>query len=199
MNLQIIPFLSFLILLIGLAGRIFYLRKIGIQTVSGNSEKNKTKRIFIPVFTLIFLIWLFEIIRPAFHIQFLLLPESVSIYLIQNKILQFSGEGLIVLGLILFVFTIKEFGSSLRFGLDKTNRGTLITSGIFSFSRNPFFLSLDVYFTGIALMLPSVFHIAFTLAAIIGIHFFILKEERFLAENYGDEYKEYQQKTRRYL
>jgi len=199
MNLLSFPFLSFVILLTGLTGRILSLRKTGIQTGSGNSEKNKTKRILIPVFTLIFLIWLYEIIRPAFHMQFLLLPETVSVYLIQNKTVLFFGAGLILLGLILFGFTLKDFGSSLRFGLDKNNKGKLITSGIFSFSRNPFFLSIDIYLTGIALMLPSAFHIAFTLAAIVGIHFFILKEERFLKENYGEEYLNYKQRTRRYF
>ena len=199
MSLEFIPFYSFLLLVVVLIAKIIALRKKGIQPGSGNGEKNKAKYLLFPVFFLVFLIWLFEIIRPAFHLSFVLLPAFLSDFLVETKALPITGAIFLLLGLISFSITLNDFGTSLRFGLDKQNQGLLVTTGIFSRSRNPFFLSLDFYFLGVALILPSAFHVAFTLAAIVGTHFFILKEERFLTEKYQREYLEYTKKVRRYF
>lgn len=170
-----------------------------MQPGSGNREKNKAKMFLFPVFSLVFLLWLFEIVRPVFHIESSLLPPEVSDPLIVCPKLQIIGVGLLIFSLFFFVLTLKGFGNSLRFGLNENNQGPLITSGIFSISRNPFFLSLDLFFIGVVMILPSVFHIVFTFAAIIGIHFFILKEERFLSKIYGESYRKYRKQVRRYL
>jgi len=182
-----------------LVTKIMRLKKKGIQTGSENGEKNRAKRILLPVFLLVFLLWLFEIIRPVFYFEFLLLPPEISDSLIVCQKLQIAGVVLLLFSLFFFALTLKGFGNSLRFGLDEKNQGPLVTKGIFSFSRNPFFVSLDLFFMGVAMILPSVFHLIFTLAAMVGIHFFILKEERFLTKIHGKKYREYKQKVRRYI
>lgn len=199
MNWNSIPFISFLVLMTMLRLRIRILKKKGIRTGSGNGEKNPVKKILLPVFSLVFLLWLFELARPAFQIEFSLLPNQITIHVFINETVQLAGSILILFSLIFFQLTLKKFGTSLRFGLDKNEQGQLITSGIFSFSRNPFFLSLDLYFIGVAMVLPTAFHIGFTLAALLGIHVFILKEERFLEKIHGETYQKYKQKVRRYL
>lgn len=199
MNLNSVPFISLFVLVAMLVIKLVIMKKKGVQPGSGNGEKNRAKAILLPVFFLVFLLWLFEIARPAFDIRFDLLPNFITGFVLVNKTLQLAGSILILFSLILFLWTLKGFGTSLRFGLDKNQQGKLITSGIFSVSRNPFFLSFDLFFIGTALVLPSVFHIGFTLAALIGIHFFILKEERFLMNVHGKAYQAYKQKVRRYL
>lgn len=194
-----IPFISFLILMTTLVVRIGMLKKKGIQTGSGNGEKSPAKRILLPVFSLVILIWIFEIVRPAFHVEFRVLPGFLCDVLIGNTILNVSGAILILISLVLWFLTLKDFGSSLRFGLQSENQGKLVSTGIFARSRNPFFLSLDLYFVGVAMMIPSVFQIMFALAAVLGIHFFILKEERFLASVHGAKYLGYCKKVRRYF
>ncbi|MCK3686098.1 isoprenylcysteine carboxylmethyltransferase family protein [Maribellus sp. YY47] len=192
------PLTGFLLMLIFVVGRIYLLKQKQIQVIS-SSQKNRSSKVLYPVFAFIFLIWIFELIRPAFQVSFSLLPTSVTTLLFNFSILKKIGIILIFGALILWMITLVHFKTSLRMGLDENNCGKLITSGVFSFSRNPFFFSLDLYFLGVASMLSSVFNIVFSLAAIIGIHFFILKEERFLLENYGEEYLNYQQKTGRYF
>jgi len=88
---------------------------------------------------------------------------------------------------------------SLRFGLDPNNLGELVTSGIFAFSRNPFFVSILFQFSGIALVYPTPYFVGIAVLSIIFIHIFILKEERFMLDNYGQEYKAYRKKVRRYF
>jgi protein-S-isoprenylcysteine O-methyltransferase Ste14 len=40
---------------------------------------------------------------------------------------------------------------------------------------------------------------AISLLTLVSIHLFILKEERFMHKNYGEEYKNYSKKVRRYF
>jgi len=199
MNVNSIPFVSFLVLVVMLTIKIGRMKKRGIKPGSGNREKNTARMMILPVFFLVFLFWLFELARPTFHLKISLFPPMISDPLIDLRMFHFIGVLFTLFSLFFFALTLKAFGSSLRFGLDEKNRGTLITSGIFSVSRNPFFLSLDLFFVGVTMILPSIFHIVFTFAALAGIHFFILKEERFLVKNYGEEYKEYTKKVRRYF
>ncbi len=193
-----LPFLSFLVLSGILIERILFLKKKGIQLYSKAGRKN-TVRFFLPAFGLVFLLWLLEIIKPALCFSFSVLPEFLSDILIQNNLVRIIGTIFLVCALVLWTVTLIHFKNSLRFGLNSGNQGHLITSGIFSFSRNPFFLSLDIYFLGITLVFPNLFFIVFTIVAIISIHFFILKEERFLTRYYGEEYRNYRKKTSRYL
>ncbi|WP_167616882.1 methyltransferase family protein [Maribellus sediminis] len=196
MILNSTPFAGFLLLVLILISRVIHLRKQGIQLSSVAGRKNK---LIIPVFALIFLFWMYEIVKPVFQISVNIFPAAFTVSLFDCQILIITGSILILVSLILWTITLIHFKISLRFGLDNTNNGKLVTSGIFSVSRNPFFLSLDVYFLGTAMVFFNLFFMVFTILALVGIHFFILKEEHFLAENYGEEYKEYQQKTRRYL
>ncbi|WP_340111923.1 methyltransferase family protein [Maribellus mangrovi] len=199
MILDIVPLVGFLLLALILFSRIITLHKQGIQLSSKAANNNKVSKLLLPVFVLIFLLWLFEIVRPAFQISLHFLPEPLSNWLSECIILKITGSIFILISLIMWVITLTHFNTSLRFGLDKNTRGKLITIGIFSISRNPFFLSLDIYFIGTAMVLPSIFFLVFAATTVVSIHFFILKEERFMADNYSEEYLKYRQKTRRYF
>lgn len=193
------PLTGFLLMLIFAAGRIYLLKQKQIQVISISSHKNQSVKVLYLIFALIFLLWLFELIRTAFQLSFSILPEQLTKLIINCVVAKIVGAILISLAFIFWTVTLVHFKTSLRMGLNENNRGKLITTGIFSLSRNPFFLSLDLYFCGVALIFPTVFIIGFTVTAIVGIHFFILKEERFLLNNYGEDYKKYQKNTSRYI
>jgi protein-S-isoprenylcysteine O-methyltransferase Ste14 len=127
------------------------------------------------------------------------LPDFVTKSLHNFQWLRFAGAILIFISLAFWVLTLLDFRFSLRFGLDEKNLGKLITTGIFSRSRNPFFLSIDLFFTGLALFHPSIFFLGMAALTLVSIHFFILKEEKFLRKHYGEAYKKYQEKTGRYF
>ncbi len=97
------------------------------------------------------------------------------------------------------LLTLRALKQSLRFGLNKKNLGKLVTSGIYVWSRNPFFLAIDCLFVGITLVFPTPFFIGISVLTLVSIHLFILKEERFMHENYGDDYKSYAKNVRRYF
>jgi protein-S-isoprenylcysteine O-methyltransferase Ste14 len=197
--LSIFPFLSFSILAGMLTARVIFLQNCGIRVSAGKGEKKPRYLYFLyPVFGLLFLFWLFELMRLAFSF-----PEILHVFLIEkmlsSEILQFAGIFIIIAALILFFMTLYHFKDSLRFGMDEKNQGKLITSGVFLFSRNPFFLSINLYFIGLAMVYSSIFFIAMSLLTIISIHFFILKEEKFLRKYYGKSYITYIREVRRYF
>jgi len=197
--LKIFPFLGFMILTALISGKIFLLQKRGVKVSSGNENPPRFMLILYPVFFLLLLAWVFELAKPVFQFQFSILSNQLTVLLVDYLSLDIGGAFLIFISLIFMALTLHYFKTSLRFGLNENNRGKLITTGIFSFSRNPFFLSIIIYFLGTALVFPSWFFIGFALLAIVSIHLFILKEEKFMEKHFGESYLKYREKVRRYF
>lgn len=197
--IDILPLLGFLVLIFLLAGKILFMYKKSVRINSGK-ELNRARKIFLyPVFIVFLGLFILQLFQSAFHFSSILLPSIFSTHLLCFKFLSVLGAATIILSLILFSLTLKHIKNSLRFGLDENNQGELITDGIFSISRNPFFLSFDLYFLGNALIFFNLFFIGFAVLALFGIHFFILKEEKFLRKYYGAEYEKYSKKVGRYF
>lgn len=104
-----------------------------------------------------------------------------------------SGMGLNLVGDNAFKqarTTIKPFNES----------STLVTDGVFQFSRNPMYLGMVLVLTGIALLLRSLspFLVIIPFAILID-KTFIRIEERMLAETFGASWEAYKARTRRWL
>jgi len=76
----------------------------------------------------------------------------------------------------------------------------LITEGVFRISRNPMYLGFVLVLIGIAVLIRSLTPYVIILAfAILMDRMYIRVEERMLAEEFGTEWEEYKQSTRRWL
>lgn len=198
-GLEIVPFTGFLLLTAMILGKTVLLKNRGIKVSSANENHPRFMFILYPVFFLLLFVWVFELAKPVFHFQFSILNSRLTTLLADYLFLEIAGALLIFIALVFTALTLHHFNNSLRFGLNENNRGELITNGIFSFSRNPFFLSIMVYFLGTALVFPTWFFIGWTVLAIFSIHLFILKEEKFMKEHFGENYRNYRKKVRRYF
>lgn len=109
--------------------------------------------------------------------------------------------GLVILypGLGLFLTALVHFGGSWRVGIDQDRPGDLVTTGIFSLTRNPIFLFMDLFFLAYALLVGSLFSLTFAALAVVLIHLQIREEEAFLLGKYGESYRLYKARTPRYL
>ena len=77
---------------------------------------------------------------------------------------------------------------------------TLITSGPYRFSRNPLYLGGNVFiFFGAALLLGSPTALVVTALHIPLMDRFIRREEKQLERNFGDEWRSYKRRVRRWL
>jgi protein-S-isoprenylcysteine O-methyltransferase Ste14 len=90
-------------------------------------------------------------------------------------------------------------GNQWRSGIDLDQSPPLLTEGIFSRTRNPFFLSVILGQLGFFLALPSVFSLICLLVGAFVIRRQALAEETALAATFGDAYTEYRNRVPRWL
>lgn len=77
---------------------------------------------------------------------------------------------------------------------------TLVSSGVFSLSRNPMYLSLALVLLALSIWLGSPLSLIFFIAFVAYItRFQIVPEERALTELFGNDYQIYQQKVPRWF
>lgn len=80
-----------------------------------------------------------------------------------------------------------------------TGKHELRTSGIYKISRNPMYASFIFLNTATFLFLPSILLLVVMIYGMIVHHFIILGEEKFLENEFGDEYRKYKARVPRYL
>jgi protein-S-isoprenylcysteine O-methyltransferase Ste14 len=112
------------------------------------------------------------------------LPFQHSVYL------QILGALLILIGCILFLWSILERGR-------QRNIGKLVTWGPFKYVRHPSYLGYLLMFMGLPLLLFNLTTLV-PLIAIPGYASLAKYEEQLLIQRFGDEYVEYQKKTGRF-
>lgn len=111
-----------------------------------------------------------------------------------------TGIALLILGMILVAQTRREFR---RYG-QPTDPGQpthkIVTTGVFSFSRNPLYLGGIAILVGLALVLNLPWLIVLLLPAIVACHYIlIVPEERCLRDKFGEEYRLYTERVGRWI
>ena len=108
------------------------------------------------------------------------------------------GAALVAVGITLMALGMAEFRSARKIvGLEVS---TLITTGIYSRSRNPQFLGWYLAVLGVALAGLSGYALLIALLTIVFGHYYIVRlEEPFLERVFGEEYIEYKRRVPRYL
>ncbi len=77
---------------------------------------------------------------------------------------------------------------------------TVVTDGAFRYSRNPTYLSLTLLYVGVALVLNSLWVLMMVVPAVAVTHWgVVLREERYLESKFGEEYRRYTQRVRRWI
>lgn len=108
-----------------------------------------------------------------------------------NNKLNFMGLGTYLTGMILYIVSIIYFA--------KPNQHGLNVNGLYRISRNPMYIAFFLYFLGCSLLTSS-WLLLFTLIIFqISVHYLILSEERWCVKEFGEEYKHYMAKVRRYI
>ena len=75
----------------------------------------------------------------------------------------------------------------------------LCTGGVYRLSRNPMYLAYFLYFTACALMTASAVLMFAVLVFQVSAHWIILAEERWCLQTFGEHYRDYMKKVRRYI
>jgi protein-S-isoprenylcysteine O-methyltransferase Ste14 len=110
--------------------------------------------------------------------------------------------GLVVLGLLVIVVSLRIFASAGTTAnpAQPRNASELVTSGVYSLSRNPMYVGDAVMLAGIAVWVGSVLNLVLLAAFIAYIdRVQIAAEEQALAAIFGDRYAAYCRRVRRWL
>ena len=193
---QVITLIVFLMVFFG---RTIWLRKKGTKAFVLGSGKKGSTALLEKSFLFFFPIWLIEIGIHSFNLDTQFLPLVMVKLIFKNQIIQFAGVVVIFVGLLVFCLALISFSFSWRVGIDTVSPGDLITTGVFSVSRNPIFLSMDLYFLGTFLIYSNLFFLMCFVCIALGFQFQIRQEETFLIERYGDKYRKYMAQVNRYI
>lgn len=146
-----------------------------------------------------------KFIEVTLKIATYLLPviQVVSIVLyVEAEIqpLQILGAGIIAFGVLAFVLSVLQMKDNWRAGVQREEKTDLVTTGIYSISRNPAFLGFDLMYIGILLSFFNWILCVATGAALVLFHLQIVNvEEDFLLETFGEDYLKYKKKVCRYI
>jgi len=110
-----------------------------------------------------------------------------------------AGVALLFLGVLIFNVAMLTMRNNWRAGFDRGQNTSLVTTGIYRFSRNPAFVGFDLLYIGCAAAFPNVVNITAAFVCVLLFHVQILGEEKYCAEAFGQEYADYRSKVRRYL
>lgn len=194
---QIAALVLFLLLF---AGKALYLRIIkNINPVTVVTGKKGIQRAMDISFIIGLIIWVTEVLLYSLHLDFHIFPSFLDTQLVDSISLKLIGGAMIAFGFVIYTQALIALGDSWRMGIDYKVPGELVTSGIYSISRNPIFVFLALYFSGTFLINGTLIFLVFTILAGIALHYQILQEEEFLTRTYGAAYRDYCTSTGRYF
>jgi len=133
------------------------------------------------------------IILYSYHIiALLLLIYSVFLPLRLGTVWFYTGLPIALLGLAIYTMTIASFATT---PLDRE----VMAKGPFRYSRHPMYLSSSLAFIGVGVACASWVFLLLTIAYAVLSLISAAPEERFLLKKYGDAYREYMNRTPRYI
>ena len=191
MIVRYIPILELPVLIIMVLMRAALLRKKGIKAMVFGAT-DKTDFLMIPIIFCFF----YALIASMTTLP---LPGILKMLFWESTICNWAAIAICTASLVWFGITLKIFGNSFRVGIDENTSDKLITNGTFAVSRNPIYVGFIVFFIGIFLVYPNIVTSFFLILLTVTIHRQIIREEKFLVSFYGDEYKNYCMRVRRYL
>jgi protein-S-isoprenylcysteine O-methyltransferase Ste14 len=179
-----------IVLMLGMVlTRVLMMRRRGIETVKfGKLDKTD---FLIPPFALFYFYLVFA---AAFR-----LPTLSRQEFFHSQVIAWLGVLFCLAGLSLLLWSLISFGQSFRVGIDTEQPDKLVTTGIFSISRNPIYVAFAWILFGQFLILPNWILLVYLAAGTWLFHRQVLREEDYLKQHYGKEYLEYCKRVQRYL
>lgn len=182
------------------AGRTLYLWiGKGINPIALGVGKKGIQRLAELSFIVALTAWIIEILLYALGTELRLFPAPLDMRFIDTIPAKLIGLAFVNTAFIIFIWALTSFRDSWRVGVDAKTQGALITTGIFALSRNPIFIFFDMYLIGTFLINGTLIFLLFAAFLVMGLHYQIMQEEKFLTKFYGQAYKDYCAGTGRYF
>lgn len=107
---------------------------------------------------------------------------------------------LILIGIAVFAAGIRNFAKAATPVQGTKPTRALVTTGIHGWSRNPIYLGMFLVYGGIGIAVPSPWLLILTLPLAIVIGYGVVaREEAYLERRFGDAYRDYKARVRRWV
>jgi len=111
-----------------------------------------------------------------------------------------GGAAFIIVGVAFVVLARREFAQRGQPTDPGRPTSSVVTTGVFSVSRNPIYLGAVCFLIGIALAVDLPWVLVLLLPALIACHFVLIApEEKYLAAKFGEEYRTYAASVQRWI
>ena len=185
---QVIAILIMIIFYTFYFAKIIILKKQSIKT-NQMGIGNKPKKVLI----------IERIMSCATILAFIM--GVLSIFMVKSFLIteiRIIGIILGILGVLFFALATITMKTSWRVGIPE-EKTSLITEGIYNWSRNPAFVGFALLYLSICLMFYNIPLVLVSIWAAIMLHLQILQEEKHMQHMFGDEYNLYTKHTLRYF
>ena len=110
------------------------------------------------------------------------------------------GGGLVVVGLVIMAAGIRNFSRADTPVPSNQPVRALVTTGIHAWSRNPIYVGMFLIYAGIGMAARSPWVLVLALPLLIILHYVVVaREEAYLERRFGDSYRDYKARVRRWL
>lgn len=120
--------------------------------------------------------------------------------ILPSRLVPWVGLGLIALGLALGIpgrIALKVAGTSVN---PWRPTSAIVSSGSYRFTRNPLYVGIIAVYVGLTLAFDTGWGFVVLVPLLAVLHFGVVRrEERYLEAKFGDEYRQYRDRVRRYL
>jgi protein-S-isoprenylcysteine O-methyltransferase Ste14 len=111
-----------------------------------------------------------------------------------------AGTLLFIIGLVIGIAGIQGLhasGTNISTDLPAT---ALVVDGVYRWSRNPLYLAMTLAYVGLAIAAGSAWAIMFLIPLLVVMNILVIsREERYLEREFGDAYRAYKSRVRRWL
>jgi protein-S-isoprenylcysteine O-methyltransferase Ste14 len=124
---------------------------------------------------------------------------TLPVWYLDHQWVRITGIILCITSLVWTSFAQYQMGESWRIGIDEQNKAPLVKKGLYTISRNPIFLGMLFTLAGVFLCLPNALSLLTFVCGYLLIQIQVRLEEEFLIKNYGEDYRQFMQQTRRWI
>ena len=125
---------------------------------------------------------------------------SIPIHFVVPNILRNIGFSFVIIGFLLGVGAFLEFRKAHTTILPHGSVSSIVTSGVYRFSRNPIYLGFLLMVIGLPLNSGTYWSILIALLFIASMNRLVIeREEAYLEKKFGDVYTSYKSRVRRWL
>ena len=155
-------------------------------------EKKDHPGVYVPPPLIYAIVFLFSVLVQRW------IPLSTSFFKTQTAMI--IGLILLATGLIFNIPALIQFIKTKNTIVTVKPATSLQTSGIYRLTRNPMYVSLLLFYAGIAFFIGNWWTVLLLPLLILVITFYVIRhEEKYLERSFGETYMEYKRRVRRWI